>query len=91
MNKDKLFMVSLSSVVGGLFGGLVCVIKDSLFEKDIKKSTDLKESAKSFGRGFLVGSILNGTQEALFYNNREEFKNRVIESEVQRRINGRKI
>jgi hypothetical protein len=89
MNKDKLVSISISSIIGGLFGGLVCCIKDALFEKNIEKSTSLKEAGKSFGRGFLIGSAFSGLNETLFYDGREKFKNEMIEKEIQRRINKR--
>lgn len=85
MNKDKLVSIGISSMIGGLFGGLICCIKDALFEKDVEKSTSLKEAGKSFGGGFLIGSALSGLQETLFYDGREKFKERVIEEEVRRR------
>ena len=87
MNKDKLFMIGVSSVVGGLFGGIVCQIKRALFENEKPKNT--KEGVKrffgDFGQGFIIGSVLGGLMEASSYDRKEKFKDEVIEAEVRKR------
>jgi hypothetical protein len=91
MNKDKLFMVGISSVVGGLFGGVVCQIKRALFENEKPKNTKegVKKFFEDFGQGFCIGAVLGGLMEASSYDRKEEFKNRAIEAEVQRRTAGK--
>ena len=80
-------MIGVSSVVGGMFGGVVCQIKRALFENEKPKNTKegVRRFFRDFGQGFIIGSVLGGLMEASSYDRNEKFKNEVIEAEVQRR------
>ena len=61
----------MNAVIKGAFGGLVCVIEDSLFNDT--EETSFKHVLKKFRNGFLIGSALGGLSEACYYDSRQEF------------------
>lgn len=79
---NKLQSVGMHALLAGGFGGIICVIKESLFDD---KNSSFKEIAKTFGKGFAIGAALGGTSELFYYNGREEFKKKVFNEYYQQR------
>ena len=82
---NKLKSVGVKALLTGGFGGIICVIKESLFDDEEPNKTSFKELAKTFGKGFVIGAALGGTSELFFYDGREKFKKQVFEEYYQQR------
>lgn len=82
---NKLKSTVMQAILAGWFGGIICVIKESLFDDENSNEVSFKKIAKTFGKGFAVGTALGGIDELFSYNGREKFKEQAFEEYYQQR------